>query len=120
MSKTVQRGEFGTTLFYLMGQYGMRAVISAEEVCRDYFAHLSLTKFIRKCDEGFIPLPLMKAEASNKSFRGVYIQDLADYIDSQRAAAKRDMSSNRYAHVAVERPRRRLHGKSPSEREGTA
>jgi pyocin activator protein PrtN len=87
--------EFGSTLFFLMGQYGSRAVIPAEEVCRDYFAHLSLMKFIRKCDEGDIPLALMRAEKSQQGARGIHIQDLAGYIDRQRdlalkAAAKYD------------------------------
>jgi hypothetical protein len=36
---------FGSTLFFLMGQYGSRAVIPVEDVCRDYFSHLSLVKF---------------------------------------------------------------------------
>ena len=87
MSKAASRGEFGSTLFFLMGQYGMRAVIPAEEVCRDYFGHLSLMKFIRKCDEGDIPLPLMRAEKSQQGARGVHIQDLANYIDRQREKA---------------------------------
>lgn len=87
-----ERGEFGSTLFFLMGQYGSRAVIPAEEVCRDYFGHLSLVKFIRKCDEGDIGLPLMRAEKSMQCARGVYIQDLANYIDGQREAALRTMA----------------------------
>lgn len=74
-------------MFFLMGQYGMRAVIPADEVCRDYFSHLSLMKFIRKCDEGDIPLPLMRAEKSQQGARGVHIQDLANYIDRQRESA---------------------------------
>jgi pyocin activator protein PrtN len=77
-----------TTLFFLMGQYGSRAVIPAEEVCRDYFSHLSLLKFIRKCDEGDIPLPLIRAEKSQQGARGVHIQDLASYIDARRAKAR--------------------------------
>jgi hypothetical protein len=84
-----ERGEFGSTLFFLMGQYGSRAVIPADEVCRDYFSHLSLMKFLRKCDEGEINIPLMRAENSQKSARGVYIQDLATYIDNRRAEALR-------------------------------
>ncbi|SHH27802.1 pyocin activator PrtN family protein [Bradyrhizobium erythrophlei] len=82
-----ERGEFGSTLFFLMGQYGSRAVIPADEVRRDYFSHLALMKFLRKCDNGEIALPLMRAEKSQQSARGVYIQDLATYIDNQRAAA---------------------------------
>jgi Pyocin activator protein PrtN len=90
MSK-VSRGDFGSTLFFLMGQYGMRAVIPAEEVCRDYFGHLAPGKFIRKCDDGSIPLPLMRSENSQKGSRGVHIQDLANYIESQRAEALKNM-----------------------------
>jgi hypothetical protein len=79
---------FGTTLFFLMGQYGSRAVIPAAEVCRDYFPHLTLTKFLRKCDDGEIRLTIMRAEKSQKSARGVHILDLASYIDGRRAEAK--------------------------------
>jgi hypothetical protein len=87
MRKPPRGIEFGSTLFFLLGQYGSRAVIPAEEVCRDYFGHLSLIKFIRKCDEHDIPLPLIRAEKSQQGIRGVHIQDLANYIDGQRAAA---------------------------------
>lgn len=90
------RPEFGTTLFFLMGQYGMRAVIPADEVCRDYFGHLSLLKFIRKCDEGDIPLALMRAEKSQQGARGVHVQDLANYIDRQREEALRQV--RKHAH----------------------
>jgi hypothetical protein len=90
---------FGSTLFFLMGQYGSRAVIPVEDVCRDYFSHLSLVKFLRKCDEGDIPLRIMRAEKSQKGARGVHIQDLANYIDGQRAKAK-DPSSQGSAPAA--------------------
>jgi len=53
----------------------------------DYFPHLNLVNFIRRCDESDIPLTLMRAEKSQKSARGVHIQDLANYIDGQRAKA---------------------------------
>ncbi len=89
MAKAPPRGEFGSTLFLLMGQYGSRAVIPAEDVCRDFFGHLSFVKFLRKCDEGEINLPLMRAEKSQQSARGVYIHDLAAYIDRQREEANR-------------------------------
>jgi pyocin activator protein PrtN len=80
--------EFGSTLFFLMGQYGSRAVIPADEVRRDYFGHLSLVKFLRKCDEGDIPLTIIRVERSQKGASGIHIQDLANYIDAQRAKAK--------------------------------
>src|SRR3954470_4807326 len=85
---------FGSTLFFLMGQYGSRAVIPVEEVCADYFSHLSVVKFLRKCDDGDIPLRVMRAEKSQKGARGVYIQDLANYIDGQRAKANDPVSQS--------------------------
>ncbi len=33
------------TVFLLMAQYGARAVIPVEDVCRDYFPHLTLRSF---------------------------------------------------------------------------
>jgi len=78
------------TLFLLMAQYNGRAVIPADVVCRDYFPHLTPEKFVRKVGAGEIPLPLMRAEASQKSARGVHVQDLAAYLDGRRAAAHRE------------------------------
>jgi hypothetical protein len=79
------------TAFLLMAQYGPRAVISADEVCRDYFPHLTLPKFLRKVGSGEIALPLYRAEASQKSAKGVHLQDLAAWIDARRTAAEREM-----------------------------
>jgi hypothetical protein len=92
MSKQVTRGgEFGSTLFFLMGQYGMRAVISLEDVCRDYFSHLTPAKFIEKIRTGEIRLPLVKMEDSQKAAKGISVIDLANYLDGQISAARRDM-----------------------------
>ncbi|MBB4395605.1 hypothetical protein GGD62_004724 [Bradyrhizobium sp. ERR14] len=71
-----------------MGQYGSRAVIPIEDVRRDYFPHLNSVSFVRRCEGGIIPLRVMRADKSQKSARGVHIQDLANYIDGQRAKAK--------------------------------
>jgi hypothetical protein len=89
MKKPPDRGEFGSTLFFLMGRHACRAVIPADEVIRDYFPHLEMKTFLRKCDDGSIELPLMRAERSQQSARGVHIQDLANYIDRQREHALR-------------------------------
>lgn len=78
------------TSFLLMAQYGGKAVIPIEEVCRDYFAHLTLDKFARKASAGEIPIPIIRIEASQKAAKGVHLQDLADYIDRQRAAAAKE------------------------------
>ena len=75
------------TLFLLMAQYNGRAIVPIETVCRDYFAHLTLPKFLRKVSLGEIELPLTRAEKSQKSARGVHLQDLADYLDKRRKVA---------------------------------
>jgi hypothetical protein len=79
-----------STIFLLMAQYGGKAVIPVSDVCRDYFSHLDPGKFIRKVGAGDIAIPLVRIEPSAKAAKGVYIQDLADYIDRQREAAAKE------------------------------
>lgn len=78
------------TAFLLMAQYGGRAVIPVAEVCRDYFSHLTPEKFLRKVGAGEIEIPLVRMETSQKSAKGVHLQDLAEWIDKRRAAAIRE------------------------------
>ncbi|MEQ8451115.1 MAG: pyocin activator PrtN family protein [Nitratireductor sp.] len=75
------------TLFLLMAQYDGRVIVPAEIVCRDYFSHLTINKFLRKVSVGEIDLPLTRAERSQKSAKGVHLQDLASYIDKRREIA---------------------------------
>lgn len=75
------------TLFLLLAQYNGRAIVPVETVCKDYFSHLTLPKFLRKVSAGEIDIPLMRAEKSQKSARGVHLQDLADYLDKRRKVA---------------------------------
>ncbi|WP_340668862.1 pyocin activator PrtN family protein [Bradyrhizobium ottawaense] len=79
-----------STAFLLMAQYNGAAIIPVESVCRDYFSHLDPGKFIRKVGAGEIAIPMVRMEASQKSAKGVHLQDLADYLDSRRAAALRE------------------------------
>ena len=78
------------TAFLLMAQYGGKAIIPVEDVCRDYFSHLDSAKFIRKVGAGEIQIPLVRMEASQKCAKGVHLQDLADYLDQRRAAAQKE------------------------------
>ena len=80
------------TAFLLMAQYDGRAIIPAGEVVRDYFSHLTLDKFLRKIGAGEIELPLVRIEASQKAAKGVHLEDLAEYIDARRAAAKKELA----------------------------
>ncbi|MBY2932500.1 pyocin activator PrtN family protein [Rhizobium leguminosarum] len=76
-----------STSFLLLAQYGGKAVIPIEDVCRDYFSHLTPAKLLRKVAAGEIALPVIWSEISQKSQKGVHLQDLASYIDQRREAA---------------------------------
>jgi hypothetical protein len=78
------------TSFLLMAQYGGKAIIPLEDVCRDYFSHLTPTIMLRKISAGEIAIPLVRIEDSQKSAKGVHLQDLADYLDARVKAAKRE------------------------------
>jgi hypothetical protein len=81
------------TTFLLMAQYNGKAIIPLELVCRDYFSHLTPTKFLQKVRSGEIKLPLVRLEQSKKSARGVALQDLAQYLDEKIEAARHDMET---------------------------
>ena len=65
-------------------------MISVDEICRDYFPHLDSGKFIRKVGAGDIAIPMIRMEASQKTAKGVHVNDLADYIDRQADAARKE------------------------------
>lgn len=76
------------TAFLLMAQYNAQAVIPVAKVVEDYFPHLTPQTFIRKVSIGDIDIPLIRIEPkSQKSAKGVHVDDLADYLDGRRAAA---------------------------------
>jgi len=78
------------TAFVLMAQYNGKAIISLEQICTDYFTHLTPDMFQRKVLAGQIKLPITRLESSQKSARGVHISDLAQYLDIQREAARKE------------------------------
>ncbi len=75
------------TAFLLMAQYEGKAIIPVDDVCRDYFNHLTPQKFIRKVDAGEIAIPLVRLETSQKSAKGIHLTDLANYLDARRDEA---------------------------------
>ena len=75
------------TLFLLMAQYDGQPIIPLARVCEDYFSHLTPEKLQRKAMAGEVDLPITRMEGSQKSARGVHLQDLAKYLDEQRAKA---------------------------------
>lgn len=78
------------TAFLLMARYDALPIIPAEVVCRDFFAPLSLPKFMVKVGSGEIKLPLVRMEASQKGAKGVALADLAAFIDARCAAARKE------------------------------
>ena len=81
------------TAFLLMAQYDGKAIIPIDDVCRDYFFHLTPTKLVRKISSGEIALPLVRIEESQKCAKGVHLNDLARYLDQRTEAARREMKS---------------------------
>ncbi|MET1080283.1 MAG: pyocin activator PrtN family protein [Pseudomonas sp.] len=78
------------TAFLLMAQYDGAAIIPLDRVCSDYFSHLTPEMFQRKVLAGQIRIPITRIEQSQKSAKGVHLQDLALYLDVQRAAAVKE------------------------------
>ena len=78
------------TLFLLMAQYNGRTVVPIDQICRDFFGHLTVEKLLRKALRGDIALPIVRIETSQKAQRGVHLVDLAAYIDRRRAAAVKE------------------------------
>ncbi|WP_040440062.1 pyocin activator PrtN family protein [Roseibium aggregatum] len=82
------------TVFILMAQYDGLAVVPTDRVVADYFPHLTRMKFLRKISAGEIKLPVVRSDPkSQKSARGISIQDLANYLDERRSAAVKEMEA---------------------------
>jgi hypothetical protein len=80
-----------STAFLLMAQYEGWAIMPLKAVRADYFPHLATAKFLRKIASAQIKLPVVRIEPSQKSARGIHVQDLADYLDHRREAPKREL-----------------------------
>lgn len=80
------------TLFLLMAQYNGQAVIPLDRVCADYM-NLTVEKFKRKRLDGEIDIPVVRLGAdSQKAALGIYLKDLAEYIDRQREKATKEQN----------------------------
>jgi hypothetical protein len=79
------------TAFLLMAQYSGRAIIPLDMVCRDFFSNMKMEQFVRKLGAGEIKLPVVRMDASQKAAKGIHLQDLAEYLDERRKAAKREL-----------------------------
>ena len=57
-----QEAHSAPTLFLLMAQYNGMTVVPLDQVCRDFFSHLTVEKLLRKALRGDIPLPIVRIE----------------------------------------------------------
>lgn len=80
------------TVFLLMAQFGGRAIVPLDQVRTNFFSHLTEPQLLRKVATGAIGIPVVRFETSQKSAKGVHLQDLADYLDIRRAAAVKEMT----------------------------
>lgn len=78
------------TAFLLMARYNAIPVIPIETVQQDYFSHLTVDLFKRKCTTGEIRLPLTRSDKSQKTSVGVSLADLAAYLDAQQDAGRKE------------------------------
>lgn len=83
------------TAFVLMAQYDGLAVIPVERVCADYFAPLTVAKFLEKTLSGEIALPVVRMYGSQKAAKGVHLNDLAAYLDKRADAARKELAQMR-------------------------
>ena len=86
-----------STAFLLMARYHGAPIIPLDAVVRDFFPHVTTDKFLKKALAGAISIPVVRMETSQKTAKGIHLQDLADYIDAQRAAAVRECEALRLA-----------------------
>lgn len=80
------------TLLLLAARYDGKPIIPLSTVCKDYFSHLNETQFLRKVGNGEIRIPVVRAEQSQKSAKGVHLEDLARYLDERTAIARREVA----------------------------
>jgi len=85
------------TLLLLMVQYEGQAVIPVEKVCADYFAGLTVDKFLRKTTSGDIALPVVRMFNSERAAKGIHINDLASFLDAQTEKARKEMAQVRHS-----------------------
>ena len=73
------------TVFLLMARYNGLPIIPVDVVCRDYFQHLNVEKFLRKVLAGEISLPIVRMELSQKCAKGVPISVIWLRISTNRS-----------------------------------
>jgi hypothetical protein len=74
----------------VLTQRSLAGSVALVAPCRDYFRHLTVENFLRKVVTGEISIPVSRMERSQKTAKGVHINDLAAYLDTIAAAARKE------------------------------
>ncbi|MEN4606027.1 pyocin activator PrtN family protein [Pantoea agglomerans] len=80
------------TMFLLMAEYET-ATIPLSVIAERYLGMRPSTAD-KKAGCGELPIPTFRIGSSQKSPRIVHVSDLADFIDSQRKAAKQELKNS--------------------------
>ncbi|WP_349509874.1 pyocin activator PrtN family protein [Bradyrhizobium sp. Gha] len=81
------------TAFLLMTQYGGKAIIPIEDVCRDYLSHLNSIKLVQKISAAELAISLVRIEASQKCAKGIHLLDPANYHNARVEAARKEVAA---------------------------
>lgn len=95
------------TVFLLMAQFGGRFIIPLDEVRQHFFPHVTTELLARKIATAEIALPIVRMEdGSQKSARGIHIEDLAAYLDRRIEAGRKECRQMTAPRPANDRGRR--------------
>lgn len=83
--------QYNRTAIMLMFQFNAACV--ELETIMHLFGYLSKTEAYRAATAGDLPVPVWKARDSNKAPYLVNLEDLANWMDKQRATAQHEMDS---------------------------
>jgi hypothetical protein len=76
------------TAFLLMAQFN-KAIVPLDEICKAYFG-LEARTAKNYAKAGRLPVTAFRTGSSNKAPWLINVNDLAEYLDKQRDAAKQD------------------------------
>lgn len=85
------------TTFALLARFETPTV-KLEDICEDFFG-LGREKAYKRAALNELPVPTFRAAESQRAPRLVHVDDLARYIDEQRAKARREWEKSRSALV---------------------
>lgn len=87
------------TLFLLMAEFDGQAEIALDDLCPKYTG-MESAKAKRAAARQSLPFPCHRATRSQKSSWLVHVQDLAEHLDRERQAARREWEAINQSNAA--------------------